>query len=70
LEERHDSKHFALKVSLQAMSVERGGIQRIGCSRLSRFNDSLLRSPHLLDEYKLSQSDVLSALGDSIRTLP
>ena len=67
LEERHDSKHFGLKVSPQDMTLKTGGIQRVGFSRLSIFPDSLFRSFHLLDEYKLSRSDALSALGDSIQ---
>jgi hypothetical protein len=66
LEERHDSNHFALKVAPQAMTLEKGGIQRVGFSILSIFIDLLFRSFHLLDEYKLSRSGALSALGNVI----
>ena len=42
-------------------------IHRIGFSRLARFPYSLFGSSHLLDKYKLSRSDALSALRDSIQ---
>jgi hypothetical protein len=41
MEERHDSKHFALTVSFQAVTLQKGTIQRGGFSRLPTFPDSL-----------------------------